>query len=100
MGRPNGNTHVVHHYRHRSRNGLARVTRDESCCSKFYYCLVGDHKYRDLRKRSSMQSKAGRINSVSKVDMASRILFPLAFAIFNAVYWAFYLDHGSSDILI
>jgi hypothetical protein len=35
---------------------------------------------------------------VSEVDMASRVLFPLAFGIFNVVYWVFYLDHR--DVLM
>lgn len=30
-------------------------------------------------------------NSVSKIDQMSRILFPVAFIIFNLFYWWFYL---------
>lgn len=30
-------------------------------------------------------------NSVSKIDQMSRIVFPIAFIIFNLFYWWFYL---------
>ncbi|ELU14206.1 hypothetical protein CAPTEDRAFT_100858 [Capitella teleta] len=93
MGGPaNGN--VVHQY-----NSLEEGSHfKEACCHKFYHCLIGNQKYRDLKIRRGPKSKGGRINSVSEVDMASRVLFPLAFAIFNVVYWVFYLDNR--DVLI
>lgn len=30
-------------------------------------------------------------NSVSKIDQVARILFPVAFIIFNIIYWSVYL---------
>lgn len=34
------------------------------------------------------------LNSVSKIDRVSRILFPMAFITFNIGYWALYLGQS------
>ncbi|KAL1438296.1 hypothetical protein MTO96_048368 [Rhipicephalus appendiculatus] len=42
------------------------------------------------RRRMSSQIQELWINSVSKVDRASRVVFPLAFIVVNTVYWLTY----------
>lgn len=95
--RANGNSPSLN--AHRSSHSYSCPSK-ESCCTKFYHCLIGNHKYRDLKIKTSVMYRKGRINSVSRIDMASRILFPLAFIVFNVVYWTLYLDHEGSDVLI
>ena len=58
---------------------------------KFFQCIRGSASYRDMQARSTPIG----INSVSMIDRASRVLFPLSFLIFNIFYWSLYLrnDH-------
>ena len=60
--------------------------RNESCLKQMFYCLVADLSFRQKRTRQALL-KGNVINSVSKIDRVSRILFPLTFLIINAFYW-------------
>lgn len=60
-----------------------------SCGRKLLNCLQGSHKYRNSIRRRAKRSGVGA-NSVSRLDIASRILFPLSFTMFNIIYWAVY----------
>lgn len=42
------------------------------------------------RRRMSSQIQELWINSVSKVDRVSRVVFPLSFIVVNTVYWLTY----------
>ena len=59
----------------------------DPCWRKFMRCLQGSASYRKMLERSS--SPTG-VNSVSRIDIVSRILFPLTFIIINATYWIAY----------
>ncbi|CAF3334606.1 unnamed protein product [Rotaria sp. Silwood1] len=55
---------------------------------QFWFCLSGNDSYkRALRKRASRFG----INSRSKLDGFARIAFPLCFALFNILYWYYFL---------
>ena len=43
------------------------------------------------RKSDRRQSISWQLNSVSKIDKISRVIFPLAFIIMNLVYWYIFL---------
>ena len=89
-------------------NGSSRMkgdqTRDqeghhgsrEMCCLKFWYCLRGSAAYRKLQ----MLSTPHGVNSVSQIDIASRVLFPLAFVLFHIVYWWYYVDSSFNSPLL
>lgn len=51
------------------------------------------------RREESQAKKKGKrtpqFNSVSKIDRASRIVFPLLFFIINIFYWCAYLSRSS-----
>ncbi|XP_071439191.1 gamma-aminobutyric acid receptor subunit alpha-3 [Hetaerina americana] len=79
------------------------------------YCLAGDDQYRRQRQRQAAaeaamalkltgersngvprlmglsSSTAGRVNSVSQIDRAARVLFPASFGLLNLFYWAGYV---------
>ncbi len=46
-----------------------------------------------MKQRTNVHVRDG-INSVSKIDKASRVFFPFVFMTFNVVYWITYLDIG------
>ena len=41
-----------------------------------------------------MNNPEKALNSVSKIDKISRIVFPLAFGLLNVFYWYSYLKHS------
>lgn len=52
------------------------------CLVNFWRCIVGSYR----------AQKAGReLNSVSKIDLTSRLLFPGSFGLFHIFYWSWYL---------
>ena len=58
---------------------------------KMWQCIIGNQQYRDSMMRSSPQGT----NSVSKIDTASKIIFPLSFVSFHIFYWYSYLGTTS-----
>ncbi|KAK3108581.1 hypothetical protein FSP39_011219 [Pinctada imbricata] len=62
--------------------------RRQRCGNLFWKCLVGNFRYRQDRIQNA-DVEAG--NSVSKIDITSRYLFPASFALFHIVYWSWYL---------
>ena len=69
------------HHRHR-----------DSCLYKLWQCVLGNNKYRDSMMRNSPQ----RVNSVSKIDQVSRVMFPAMFVSFQLFYWCWYLVRPST----
>ncbi|XP_050415324.2 gamma-aminobutyric acid receptor alpha-like [Patella vulgata] len=59
------------------------------CLGKFLKCLL--HSRNNKFKRH-VRNALG-LNSVSKIDKVSRVLFPMAFTTLNIVYWVSYLTH-------
>lgn len=60
----------------------------ETFLYKFWNCLKGSHDY---RKRKAKSGQMG-VNSVSQIDVISRLVFPGSFVIFNTAYWYWYLS--------
>jgi hypothetical protein len=57
-------------------------------CFRFWFCLSGNDNYkRTIRKRASRFG----INSRSELDVFARIAFPVSFALFNILYWYYFL---------
>ncbi len=55
---------------------------------RFWFCLSGNDNYkRAIRKRTSRFG----INSRSELDVFARIVFPVSFALFNILYWYYFL---------
>lgn len=67
-------------------NKLLEKARSRNALQDCFYCLTGNMKYRyyigSLSKRN--------INSISILDRVARFLFPVSFALTNAVYWSYY----------
>lgn len=59
-------------------------------------CLVGDGAYAG---QSSVAPGIELINSVSRIDRLSRILFPSAFAAFHVFYWIHYISKDDAGEL-
>ncbi|ESP02212.1 hypothetical protein LOTGIDRAFT_157371 [Lottia gigantea] len=59
------------------------------CLGKFLKCLMNT---RNNKFKRHVRNALG-LNSVSKIDKVSRILFPVAFTTLNIVYWVSYLTH-------
>ncbi|XP_070553903.1 gamma-aminobutyric acid receptor subunit alpha-2-like [Ptychodera flava] len=62
---------------------------EESCGDAFIHCLKGNTKYKNFS-----WSRSCRGVEVYRIDRASRIAFPLAFALLNVLYWVTYLSAG------
>lgn len=43
------------------------------------------------RGASAIRASMPRIKDVNKIDKCSRVIFPMSYLVFNAVYWCFYL---------
>lgn len=55
---------------------------------RFWFCLSGNDQYkRALRRRASRFG----INSRSRLDTFARVAFPVSFALFNILYWFYFL---------
>ena len=54
---------------------------------KLFKCLQGSASY---RKMLELTSSPTGVNSVSRIDVVSRILFPITFIVINATYWIAY----------
>lgn len=61
---------------------------------QFITCVIASEDYRDHILRDVDEEQ--HINSVSKVDTLSKILFPLAFTLVNVTYWLYYYTERSS----
>ncbi|XP_043241098.1 gamma-aminobutyric acid receptor alpha-like [Amphibalanus amphitrite] len=62
-----------------------KPVRSDPCWYQVLHCIIGNELYR--RKRRSAGS---RINSVSRIDRVSRVLFPLLFGCLSLFYWNLY----------
>lgn len=56
------------------------------------FSSASHHSIQNHRRRKRL---IPRFNSVSKIDRASRVVFPLSFLIINLFYWYWYLYNGS-----
>ena len=57
-----------------------------TCLRHAYYCFTANKSFTH-RRRTAAMARGNTINSVSKIDRASRILFPLSFFVVNVFYW-------------
>lgn len=69
------------------------------CLVQFWYCFTSNEKYKqEMRRRRGPQNQSfGAVNSVSKIDKVSRIMFPLIFFILNVIYWTYYIHQRSTE---
>ncbi|XP_017769896.1 PREDICTED: gamma-aminobutyric acid receptor alpha-like isoform X2 [Nicrophorus vespilloides] len=81
---------------------MERTTQTEYRLPKwrqFWYCLIGDDKFRKRRQREAAAIAAGNdhgarhVNSVSYIDRAARVLFPTSFTLLNVIYWVVYYTY-------
>ncbi|CAF0774946.1 unnamed protein product [Adineta ricciae] len=64
------------------------LTRVQLNICRFWFCLSGNGDYkRTIRKHASRYG----INSPSELDVFARVVFPLSFALFNILYWFYFL---------
>ncbi|CAF1520608.1 unnamed protein product [Adineta ricciae] len=64
------------------------LTRIQLNICRFWFCLSGNGDYkRTIRKHASRYG----INSPSELDVFARVVFPLSFALFNILYWFYFL---------
>jgi gamma-aminobutyric acid receptor subunit alpha len=54
---------------------------------KLLKCLQGSASYKKVMMR---RANPQGVNTVSKIDKAARVLFPLSFIILNTIYWTTY----------
>lgn len=64
------------------------LTRKDDGRSRFHSSFLSSLS---SGKRPSKAPNVSGMNSVSKIDKAARVMFPLAFAAFNIAYWASYV---------
>ena len=68
-------------------NGKPKPHQKENIFYKFLKCLQGSAQYRKLM---TQRANIYGVNTVSKIDKVSRVLFPLSFIILNIIYWTAY----------
>ncbi|KAG8225044.1 hypothetical protein J437_LFUL000022 [Ladona fulva] len=106
------------------RTVVERQTQTEKripCWRQLLYCLAGDDRFRRQRQRQAAaeaamalkltggrangvprmaglsSATAGRVNSVSQIDRAARILFPASFGLLNLFYWTGYVIAAGNE---
>lgn len=90
----NGKTNMALHYNEKR---CKMHKHNDNFLYKFFNCLKGSAKYRDMKVRATPIS----INSVSKIDRSAKVVFPVTFITFNIFYWYSYLhDDGTSKMLL
>lgn len=68
------------------------------CIVQFWYCFTSNEKYKqEMKRRRPHDQSFGAVNSVSKIDKVSRIMFPLIFFILNVIYWSYYIHERSTE---
>lgn len=78
-------------------NGHNRSSESDRCrprqsiLSRCWVCFFGT---RNVRHNKGFTNALG-LNSVSKIDKLSRIIFPLVFIFFNILYWSIYLSDAA-----
>lgn len=96
---PSSSQTSLQHYqalqRLRAEQVLRKRLKQDNCCKKFLHCVLSNDNYRKLIAKTAQ--KTG-VNSVSKIDRVSRILFPFLFGLFNAFYWRSLRSDGEFDI--
>ncbi|KAG8179312.1 hypothetical protein JTE90_016417 [Oedothorax gibbosus] len=65
------------------------------CCTQFWNCFVASEQYRAAMRRR--RTSSDQINSVSKIDEISRVLFPCCFVALNLFYWFMYGSKHQSN---
>ncbi|XP_052900391.1 gamma-aminobutyric acid receptor subunit alpha-6 [Anopheles moucheti] len=67
----------------------------EPTWKQVWLCFLGDDQFRRRRQREASARGGGNrhVNSVSLIDQAARILFPMSFTFFNILYWLVYYTY-------
>ncbi|KAF2367679.1 Neurotransmitter-gated ion-channel [Trinorchestia longiramus] len=72
------------------KNAETQTSKKEGFWFQLARCVVGSESYRRARERQA--TITGSVNSVSKIDKLSRVLFPLSYGLLNLWYWYSYYD--------
>ena len=68
------------------------------CVVQFWYCFTSNEKYKqEMKRRRPHGQGLSAVNSVSKIDKVSRIMFPLIFVFLNLTYWSFYIHERNAE---
>lgn len=76
-------------------NGIAQTLekiKKYTCYDLFFRCLVGNYNFRN-KKVALADLQSG--NSVSRIDIVCRYIFPASFVFFHGFYWVWYWDSGT-----
>uniref|UniRef100_A0A182XYF7 Uncharacterized protein n=1 Tax=Anopheles stephensi TaxID=30069 RepID=A0A182XYF7_ANOST len=67
----------------------------EPTWKQVWLCFLGDDQFRRRRQREASARGGGNrhVNSVSLIDQAARVLFPMSFTFFNILYWLVYYTY-------
>ncbi|GFU53529.1 gamma-aminobutyric acid receptor alpha-like [Trichonephila clavipes] len=82
--------------RKRSSGHLPSCRDMRICCVQFWNCIMASDQYKAAMRRR-VAGRPDAVNSVSKIDEISRILFPCCFAVLNLFYWFIYASKHQSS---
>ncbi|GBM74171.1 Gamma-aminobutyric acid receptor alpha-like [Araneus ventricosus] len=82
--------------RKRSSSHLPSCRDMRICCIQFWNCIMASESYKACMRRR-VAGRPDAVNSVSKIDEISRILFPCCFAALNLFYWFLYASKHQSS---
>ena len=60
-----------------------------SLLKQIVLCLLANQEYR-TRRSAEAKGRGVIVNSSSRIDRISRLMFPLSFTAFNILYWVSY----------
>ncbi|XP_071043648.1 gamma-aminobutyric acid receptor subunit alpha-6-like isoform X2 [Parasteatoda tepidariorum] len=83
--------------RKRSSNYLPSCRDVRICCIQFWNCFLASEEYKAAMRRR-VAGRTDAVNSVSKIDEISRILFPCCFVALNLLYWIVYGSKHQSSV--
>ena len=65
----------------------AVLKKNRSQCGQRFHCQPAYSAFQGRALKNIFYS-----NSVSRIDIFARVMYPLVFSVFNLVYWVYYLN--------